>query len=205
MKNGLLIFLTVFLTLPATPLAQAASSAEPDSEIKTTPALNLLISPLSEAVIGVDIKQLRSLLIQGQDPDEGDKSGNTPLTDAARLGLENFVEELVEAEADVNQTDELKKSPLMIASLQGHKKIVKMFLDYGANVRAKSKLNETALLFAASLGHTEIVRILIENGANIGDRDLSGNTPLMLAGRSRLSRCVAIDPEQKFVRKGQKL
>ena len=93
---------------------------------------------------------------------------NNKLINAARNGLINVVQYLINAGSDINYNDNnVDYTPLMYATLQNHKKIVKLLIKNGANVNIKSVSGWSALTLSIYQGWNDIIKILFDNGALI--------------------------------------
>ena len=73
------------------------------------------------------------LLINGADPNVGDKQGETPLIIAARSGYGEGVAELLKARAEVDRANRLGETALIVAVQQRYTAIVSTLLKLGAN------------------------------------------------------------------------
>lgn len=73
------------------------------------------------------------LLNKGADPDMQDKSGDTPLILAARLGFPEGAARMLMARAKVDETNKMGETALMIGVQQRQPGIVKMLLEAGAD------------------------------------------------------------------------
>lgn len=122
-----------------------------------------------------DMSELRRLLLLKE-------SSNASLFLAARLGLVDVVQEMVERGANVNNEtqsvggDFVGETPLTAASQGGHAEIVQLLLQRGAYVNAsrvnmRSRLIQSSLTLACQSGSLESVRLLLKAGANVNGND----------------------------------
>ncbi|VDN60301.1 unnamed protein product [Dracunculus medinensis] len=75
---------------------------------------------------------------------------HTPLHRAATLGLVEFMEILLAANADINSKTPLGWTPLHFAAFRGHYKCVRLLLSKNADVNCRTNANETPLHLAVS-------------------------------------------------------
>lgn len=74
--------------------------------------------------------------------------GTTPLILAARLAIEGMVEDLINADADINAADDLGKTPLHWAASVNNVEAVQILLAHGANRDAQDNRVSFLKLFA---------------------------------------------------------
>lgn len=82
---------------------------------------------------------------------------NTPLRTACSERHLGIVEELIRANANINQTD-VTKTPLGIACIKGHLNIVKELIREGAIINLEGP--ESTLMLARKNGHLSVVEEL---------------------------------------------
>lgn len=112
-----------------------------------------------------DIKELRSLLDQGADPNSYDEDGDHLLMYAAMYASADCMQLLIEKGSNVNAKNSLDETALMWAVHDLSK--MKLLIERGAEVNAKAKSGNTALLIAAvGLGKYEAVKLLLDKGAD---------------------------------------
>jgi cytohesin len=90
--------------------------------------------------------------------------GRIPLHDAAHRGMDQVVQTLLGAGADVNRN--IDGTPLFLAANNGYAQTVDALIEAGADVNATDKGGTTPLLVASSNGHGTIVAALLEAGAD---------------------------------------
>ncbi|KAJ4863764.1 ankyrin repeats (3 copies) domain-containing protein [Trichoderma breve] len=93
----------------------------------------------------------------------------TSLDLASKFGLDQIVQMMLEAGADVD-TQGSFGTPLQIAAYRGHGEIVQMLLDNGASMSLHAYRTNTALCGASDQGHVEIVKMLLDSGADVNMR-----------------------------------
>ncbi|MDE3154414.1 MAG: ankyrin repeat domain-containing protein, partial [Acidobacteriota bacterium] len=110
---------------------------------------------------------------------------HTPVADAAMLGNNATVKNLLEHGADVNAAQADGMTALHWAAVNGDVDLAKMLMYAGADVNASTRVGGyTALDIAAKDGHAEMVEALLKGGADPNGADEHGTTPLMLASAS---------------------
>ena len=126
------------------------------------------------------LRVMDDLLIEekGTAIEEKCKDGQTPLSWAADVGHEAFVQLLLDKGTDIKAKDSDGRMPLHWAISKGHEAIVRLLLDRGANIKVRDCNGWTPLHWAISNGHEAIVRRLLDRGADIEVGDSNGWTPL---------------------------
>merc|ERR1719351_334055 len=94
------------------------------------------------------------------------EDGTTPLILAARLAIEGMVEQLIEAEADLNFADACGKTALHWAASVNNVEAVNVLLQNGANRDAQDDKDETPLFLAAREGSYQAAKALLDHCAN---------------------------------------
>lgn len=152
------------------------------------------------AVINGDLREVRRLLKQGDDPNEfiGDRDllllvkqggvdptkvmGDTSLLlIAIQNGYNVIAEELINHGAKVNFTGIYGLTPLLEASRQGNLEMVDLLLTNGAYTHAKTLSGETAFYFAVAREHIEVVKRLLKQGVDANQSLGSSYHPLYTA------------------------
>jgi ankyrin repeat protein len=121
--------------------------------IAATQGISLLIHPLVEA---------------GNDLNDQNNDGSTPLRRASENGHEQAVQALLDLGADTTICDKKHLwNPLHIASHTGFKAVVDMLLQEAPNLMAPDVNGNTALHLAARQGHDETTLLLLDHGADV--------------------------------------
>jgi Ankyrin repeats (3 copies)/Ankyrin repeats (many copies) len=93
---------------------------------------------------------------------------------AVKAGDNALVQELIQANADVNAKDKEGKTALHWVARVGNTEILQCLLDNGANINLLEINGWTALRYAVAKGRLEIVACLITNGADINAKTHQG-------------------------------
>lgn len=127
---------------------------------ETTPAI--VRPPLIAATLAGDIKEVRSLLESGTDPNLIYNT-NTALTYAARDGFTDIARVLIDSGADVNWIDGEGVTPLILAAFKNHLELVQLLLDHGADTTVRDQWDRTALDYALRRGEEDAIAQLLPN------------------------------------------
>ncbi len=92
-----------------------------------------------------DLEALRDRIARGDDVDEEDEDGDTPLIWACNLGHHECARALIEAGAAVDKVSCCGRTPLMTAFVYGHHEIVQALIDAGAAMDVVTNDGGTAL------------------------------------------------------------
>ena len=121
------------------------------------------------------IFQVLSLLFGRKyvNPDQLDRSGQTPLLWAARTGHDRVVKLLLgRGDVNPNRQDNYKRTPLSLAAQNGHDGVVELLLgDEHIRPNQPDNYSRTPLSLAARNGHDGTVKLLLQH------EDVSPNTP----------------------------
>ncbi|KAL9126174.1 MAG: hypothetical protein Q9217_004736 [Psora testacea] len=112
-----------------------------------------------------NLEIIRMLLDHGADTAFQDACGATPLYYAARKGIVEITEFLVERRSQpllaINLTENIHgRSPLIIACVEGHLQVVKLLLSAGADSDLRDVFGWTAKEHAVFRGHMRIAQLL---------------------------------------------
>uniref|UniRef100_A0A8C6WCM6 Neurogenic locus notch homolog protein 4 n=1 Tax=Nannospalax galili TaxID=1026970 RepID=A0A8C6WCM6_NANGA len=135
-------------------------------------------TPLHTAV-AADAQEVCQLLLASRQTavDARTEDGTTPLMLAARLAVEDLVEELIAARADVGARDKRGKTALHWAAAVNNARAARCLLQAGADKDAQDCREQTPLFLAAREGAMEVAQLLLELGATRGLRDQAGLAP----------------------------
>ncbi|MDO8954941.1 MAG: ankyrin repeat domain-containing protein [Gammaproteobacteria bacterium] len=111
---------------------------------KATAAIGM--SEMQQAAFMGNLKEVCRLLLKGDNPNEEDADGETPLDAAARKGRDDIVAVLVKNGAQVNHIVDTKRASISLAALTGR--------------------IATILFRAIDAGHLKSAQILLNNGAD---------------------------------------
>jgi ankyrin repeat protein len=113
-----------------------------------------------------DAASARILLEHGANPNLRNKTGSTPLDDAALSGNKDLIEMLLAHGADLSAQDpESKSAPLHYAASFGRLEAVRILVEHGADVSAKNSKGQTALQLAMSNQQEEVAAFLRSHGS----------------------------------------
>lgn len=91
-----------------------------------------------------------------------DKTGRTPLHEAAAGGHEALVRLLIDQGAEISAADEDERTPLHFAAGEGQEAVARLLMDLGANISDADKQGRTPLHLAAMRGQQAVARLLID-------------------------------------------
>lgn len=133
---------------------------------------------LFESVRYSKLYTLNKIVSNGTDINQVDRSKNTPLMVAAKIGDRLIVETLLKNEADPNITNGAGATALMIAAKYGHSHVIENLLLHNADPLIKNNSGIRASQFALAYGHKEVFRQLLdaENEALKGRQELTRTT-----------------------------
>ena len=80
-----------------------------------------------------DLQWLAFMLSKGANPNVGNRSGDTPLIVASRIGFMDGIDLLLRARAQVDRTNRLGETALIVAVQQRQMPVVRRLLEAGAN------------------------------------------------------------------------
>ena len=139
-------------------------------------------TPLHSAV-STDAQGVFHILLKNRATNLNAKTfdGTTPLILAARLAIEGMVEQLIDAEVDVNLADDQGKTALHWGASVNNVEAVNVLLAHGANRDAQDNKDETPLFLAAREGAYQAARALLDHCANRDIQDHMDRLPIHVA------------------------
>ncbi|MCG5532716.1 ankyrin repeat domain-containing protein [Halorhodospira sp. 9621] len=158
---------------------------------------------LVAAALHGDADQVAELLGEGVDPDVtvrgGDAEGRTLLMEAARLGYDEVVADLLAAGADASAVDEHGADALWHAAVgyvsPGDEQaglerdadrgtVVRTLLEAGVAPSSGDRHDFAAIHAAAARAEAKTVEALLDAGAGLEQTDRNGRTPLIFAAQA---------------------
>lgn len=141
---------------------------------------------LARAVDNDDIKEVRSLIVNGANVNGKDQNYDnlTPLFIAVENGNLEIVQILFDAGAKINVRDKNKRTALMQLDTDATPELIGMLIRQGVKLNLSDNEGNTALIYAAGGVSTEVLRALIEAGADVNLANKEGETPLMKAAEN---------------------
>src|SRR5690606_26408862 len=153
------------------------------------------------AVQIANVELVRLLLEAGADPEIANADGQTPLMLAARDGVAEIAELLLEHGASVDPVEQWRgQSALIWAAARGHGAVTRLLIGHGADIELRAASTDwgsqitsepraqyrpvgglTPLLYAARVGCGDCIEALLDAGADIDRPSPEGVTPLMIA------------------------
>ncbi|MEJ2702300.1 MAG: CocE/NonD family hydrolase [Sedimentisphaerales bacterium] len=126
------------------------------------------IHALYQAVANGDIEQIRILISKGVDVNAQDEAKFTPLHYAAKSGMAEITQLLLEAGAGVDvEAADKEKTPLHYAAEAGNKEVVKLLVEAGADINHKGTYDWPPLCEAIEENNIAVVEYLIAHGVDI--------------------------------------
>ncbi|MEO6335042.1 MAG: ankyrin repeat domain-containing protein [Pyrinomonadaceae bacterium] len=136
------------------------------------------------AVSRDDLEEARNLISRGENVNQKEEDGKTPIFIAVENGNIEMVQLLLDAGAKINSRNHEKATPLMHLDGDATPELVELLLRFGAKVHHVARSGDTALIRAARMATPEVVRALIDAGADLDAQNEDGATALMLAAET---------------------
>lgn len=119
------------------------------------------------------------------------------LLNAAYLGCQEVVQQLLDSNCDINSKDKVKETALHLAVKHGHYNVVKLLVDRKADLNSVDVTGQTPLHKAVEKNDFKVVKLLVENKVNVNIPDNSGETALHIAASKNNSSILNILLEHK--------
>ena len=137
-------------------------------------------TPLTRAVRQNQMCLVRGLVEMGENINEYDRLGFTPLQTAAMTRNDEILKFLLESGADIHLSSVNGLQPLEYACLENSIECVQLLVDRGADVNDHRNVM-TPLIYATVSDGLDIVRLLISRGDNVNHKVRGAATPLLAA------------------------
>ncbi|CAB1115653.1 unnamed protein product [Ectocarpus sp. CCAP 1310/34] len=161
------------------------------------------------SVASKDRRVVRTLLIEGADPDSFDSNGRTPLYLACLLGKVAVARALLAAGAHVSRVvKEPKDAPLDAAATEGHAEVMRLLVERGAVEPAVDALagadmsavaylcverdSFAALDIASLYGNASMMKTLLKHGADPNTRSWRNLTALQKAAEGNEAEAIDV-------------
>lgn len=127
--------------------------------------------------------ELKTLLKNGEDAEQFNENGLTPLWMAVFKNDTTSVKILIENGADVNGLTKKGLTPIIVGSMANATESVRILIKNGADVNWKSAVvgNQQPIRFASKKGTIELIKMLLDAGADMESNAKDGVTPLLAA------------------------
>ncbi|MCW7470972.1 ankyrin repeat domain-containing protein [Leptospira kanakyensis] len=152
-----------------------------------------------------NVGPVASALDKGQDINEKNEEGNTPLMLASRYKQHEMMKLLLSRGAKINETNLKGETALTLSTSRLDLVGVKILLEHGANPNIIKSNGDSALHSATISGNEEIAFLLIKHGADVRGTQQSQANLLYWASHSCSLKLVTyylgknINPEWKYL------
>ena len=129
-----------------------------------------------------DLEACKKLLAAGENVNNFDARGWTPLMGAAANSHFDICRLLIRHGAEVNAVTKRGRTALMEAARAASASVCRILLEAGADVNLSDNEGSTALMRAVwRRGQTSCTEILLRAGADPNARNMAGETPILIA------------------------
>ena len=123
-----------------------------------------------------NITQIEQLINAGQDVNQANQRGFTPLILAVYSNNKEAVQLLLEKGANPNAQDLSGNNALMGAAFRGYPEMAEILIANKADVNQVNFNGASPLIFAVTFGQNDIAKILLDAKADTSIKDNSGKT-----------------------------
>lgn len=142
-------------------------------------------SAMVQAIRDGDLDRVKSLIVQGENPNSADSDGRNGITIAARNGDYAMLDYLLQVDVPVNAADNIGNSPLHWVTEAGDYDMAVYLLENGADVDQTNGRGLTPTMIAAREGYLDLVELYLDADADLMVRDYTGRSVLDYARNSR--------------------
>lgn len=154
---------------------------------------------LADAILNEDINSVRQMLRYGEDVNQIDEYGFTPLIEAAIVENIEITKILLEHHADPNQKDVTGGTPLHWAAENNNATLCSLLLKYHADPNAYNLAGQPVLVMPTLRQQTALRKLLINAGADeIFTQDYI-NTKLLGHMFELVGMATMVDPNNNYV------
>jgi uncharacterized protein len=145
------------------------------------------LSAIHQAVMMGDLARVRGAIRDGDDIDDLDRDGRTPLFISVKDGRLDISSDLIKAGANVNAHDNNLETPLHFAAREYQIASARLLLEHGAAVDAQDIHGNTALSTAVFYSKVrgevrgEMIALLFAHSADMHLKNKHGVSPYALA------------------------
>jgi Zn-dependent protease with chaperone function len=139
------------------------------------------IPPFIVAVANGDTVKVTQMIEQGEDVQQEDYNGYTPLDWAVKAGNPKMIELLLKSGADPNYESTYGMTSLMMAAEIGDPNMIGMLVEGGADPNYQDASGMTALMHAVYSSDLETVKVLLDLGADPDIKDYQKMTAQLKA------------------------
>jgi ankyrin repeat protein len=147
---------------------------------------------LHRAVANNDAYAIESLVLLGQNVNDGAYVGWTPMHEAAAKKHVEAIKLLVTLGGDVNSRDIEGLTPIFVAVIGEDLDILKLLIELGADVNGRDREGGTPMHAAAWKGVVNVIRVLAELGGKVDGRDDEGWAPMHAAAWGRRPKAIEL-------------
>lgn len=140
-------------------------------------------TPLHWAVVNNDLMAVQEHLRNGEDPDQADDAGWTPLMSAASAGYAHIADALIQADANAKLRTAQGRTAFFYAVSKCHVQVIDLFIqnDLADWKKDRTGSNPVHRAISNKACTPEILQMLLQADAPFNVADGEGNTPIHLA------------------------